>query len=533
MKTVFKNGRIFSGLSLDHYSNSQACILVNDDTIEYVGPENDQHIIGAMDSGAQVHDLHGRTIAPGFIDGHMHLLMFGNSLEKVSLEECKNLEDIRKTISSAAKSISAPRILCRGWMHSMTDGKALASMLDDLDSRPIYIDSKDLHSTWCNTAALEEMGVQSMADPAGGEILRDAEGEASGLLSEAAAVTIVWPHLAKVATMDQKLSALRKAFQAYNARGYTGIVEMAMEENSWEALGILRQHEDLTLRVAAHWLIVPSKTSEQNLAQVDRAISLFKEFNIENSPNFRITGIKVICDGVVDGCTAALLEPYSSNGASPDPLWDADALKEVVEKADAAGLQCALHAIGDAAVKLAIDTLQSVGSKGKRHRIEHLELTSPGDSQRLREAGITASIQPVHADPAILRAWPDLIGHKRCSRAFAYREFLDDEVHIALGTDAPTAPAEPMPNLYNATTRRSAREPQTTETVNPHFALPLLSAFSAATAGSAYSCFADRITGTIEAGKQADFVVLDMQWAPERLLEAKIAETWFAGRKVF
>lgn len=536
MRTVLKNTQMFTGVETKSEDLKHTCIVVNDDLIEHVGSHTDDAVVSATENGAATVDLQGQTLAPGFIDGHMHLLMFGTSLQKISLDHCHCLEDIQATIRDAAqKDRSRSRIMCRGWMHFMTGGEALASALDGLDEleRPIFIDSKDLHSTWCNSAALREMGVHDMPNPPGGEIHRDDQGNPTGLLSEAAAVAIVWPHLAKVASMEEKTTAIRDAIKTYNASGYTGIVEMAMDENAWEALLDLRSKEHLSIRLAAHWLIYPSKTNEENLRQVDRAIQLWRKYNLETSPDFRIAGIKVIGDGVIDACTAALLEPYSSNGVSCDPLWDADMLKQVVQRADGAGLQCALHAIGDATIKMAIDTLESVASSGRRHRIEHLELTSPGDAKRLQDAGITASIQAVHADPAILRQWTSLLGEQRRGRAFAYREFLDEGVSIALGTDSPTAPNLPLPNMYVATTRRSAREPASTEVVNEHFALPLLSAFSAATYGAAYSCFSDTITGRLAAGMKADFVVLDLQWSPETLLQAKVLQTWFDGRKVF
>lgn len=536
MRTILKNAKIFTGGDqAESESFKHTSLLINDEVIEYVGIEEDEAMVAAVHDGAKVYDCGGQTIAPGFIDGHMHLLMFGTSLAKVSLEHCRSLQDIRTTIREAAKNdLSRSRILCRGWMHYMTDGRALASDLDDLDERgrPIYIDSKDLHSTWANSAALKEMGIQDMPDPAGGEIHRDEKGNATGLLSEAAAVTIVWPHLAKAASTEEKMTAIREAIKTYNAAGYTGLVEMAMDENAWEALLLFRSKEELTIRIAAHWLIAPSNTTEENLRQVDRAIELWKEYNLDTSPNFRIAGIKIIGDGVIDACTASLLEPYSKNGVSCEPLWNREMLSEVVARADSAGLQCALHAIGDATIKLAIDVLESVASKDRRHRIEHLELTSPGDAKRLQANGITASVQPVHADPAITREWDSLLGLERRKRAFAYREFLDEGVTLALGTDAPTAPNQPLQNLYIATTRRSAREPESEEVFNEHWALPLLSAFSAATLGAAYSCFADQAVGKIEAGKKADLVVLNMKWSPQSLLEDRVTQTWFGGRKV-
>lgn len=414
----------------------------------------------------------------------MHLLLFGASLSKINLGNCTSLSDIRTTIKAAATANpTAPRLFCRGWMHSMTNGEALASMLDDLDPRPIFIDSKDLHSAWCNTAALTELNVHNTPDPAGGVIHRDETGKPTGLLSEAAAVNIVWPHVAKVATLEEKLGFVRAGIREYTKAGYTGVVEMATDENLWNTLLALREREEVNIRVAAHWIISPKEDEEEVLRQVDRAIELHGKYNVTTSPDLRIAGIKVICDGVVDACTAALTEPYASNGDNCAPLWGADILKKVVRKADQAGLQCALHAIGDATVKLAIDALESEGTPGSRHRIEHLELTAPHDAKRLGALGITASVQPVHADPAILRAWPRLLGKERCGRAFAYREFLDHGANLAIGTDSPTAPHLPLRNLYTATTRRSAREPESVETVNEGFRLGLLEAVVAATGG--------------------------------------------------
>jgi predicted amidohydrolase YtcJ len=370
-------------------------------------------------------------------------------------------------------------------------------------------------------------------NPEGGEIYRDGNGKASGLLSEAAAVTLVWPHIAKVAPMEEKLSAIRRAIQAYTASGYTGLVEMAMDENAWEALQEYRKQETCPMRFAVHWLINPRKTEAEILAQVDRAIELNRLFNAETSPRCRVVGVKVIGDGIVDGCTAGLTEPYTSNGISCEPIWSLEELSIVVKKADAAGLQCALHAIGDKTIKVAIDALERNATPGRRHRIEHLELASPEDAARLGRLGITASIQPVHADPAILRAWPSLLGSARCERAFAYTEFAEGGAVLALGSDAPSAPHPPLRNMYTATTRRSAREPELRDRVNPHFALELAAAIAGGAYGSAYSCFADRWAGKLDAGCSADFAVVEMEWDADKLLQAKVIETWFEGRKVF
>jgi predicted amidohydrolase YtcJ len=271
--------------------------------------------------------------------------------------------------------------------------------------------------------------------------------------------------------------------------------------------------------------IACNKLHEQSISAINTTTT---------SPDLRIVGIKLICDGVIDACTAALAEPYTSNAHFEGPIWTPEMLDPVVKMASDQGLQCALHAIGDQAVHNAVNVLEKHGRPGQRHRIEHLELTAPEDAKRLGQLGITASIQPVHADPAILRAWPKLLGPDRLKRAFAYSEFADHGASLAIGSDSPTAPYAPLPNLYVATTRKSARQPESEDApVNSNFGLDLAQAISAATIGAAYSCFAERRVGSLELGKMADFTVVDMGWEGQELLKASVKETWFEGRRVY
>jgi predicted amidohydrolase YtcJ len=533
--TVFTNARVFN--SATSASNFHGAMVVKDGKILHIGNPKSSDVTSIQNNGASTVDLKGQYVLPGFIDGHCHFLMLGQSLHKVNLDAAKDLEEIRSRITTYSKdNPKKERILCKGWMHSMTNGEAKASMLDDLDPRPIYIDSKDLHSTWCNSAALKEMEVQGMEDPAGGTIERDADGKASGLLSEACVLLIVWPHLAKVATMEEKLGALKTSIAAYHEVGVTGAIDMAMDESAWTAILTLRDEYagKLPIRIAAHWCILPGDGPEHRLDQVQRAIELNKLYNTTMSPDLRIVGIKVICDGVIDACTAALSQPYTHNTQSTDPIWSPEMLGPVVKKACEANLQCALHAIGDLAVTNAVNVLEKYGKPDQRHRIEHLELTSPEDAQRLGKLGITASIQPVHADPAILRAWTKLLGPERRKRAFAYKEFADHGAVLAIGSDAPTAPHAPIKNLYVATTRKSARQPEAGDApVNENFKIGVAEAVTAATQGAAFSMFAEKTVGSLDVGKAADFVVVDMQYEADQLLKAQVTETWFAGKKVF
>ncbi|KAK4175834.1 putative amidohydrolase [Triangularia setosa] len=543
--TLFTNGRIFlSGVNpgenagLTRPPTFADCMLIRDDKIEYVGSSSNKIITAALASNSvTTHDLQGKTILPGFVDGHLHLMLLGQALNKLDLVRCKNLEEIRSTIRSyAAANPDMPRILCRGYMHIQLPTGATAADLDDLDelNRPILIDSKDLHSTWCNTAGIIELGAEKWANVPGGIIERDSNGKLTGVFSEAANITYVWPYLASVASMEERTAAIRSAITAYHEAGYTGMIDMAMDEGAWEAIqALIATDGSIPIRLACYWLVRPLPTEAETLAQVDRAIELASQHNDSTTPDCRIVGIKVICDGIIDACTAGLSQPYEHNSHFEVPLWTHTQLEPVVKRASSAGLQIALHAIGDATIKMVVDILSAHASPEKRPRVEHIELASAEDAVRLGQHRITASIQPVHADPAILKAWPKLLGQHRCGRAFAYREFADHGAPLALGSDAPTAPHAPLGNVYVATTRKSYREPELETAVNPHFALGLCESVAAGTEGAAYSCFDDHRIGSLKRGHKADFVVVDMEWEKENLTQSKIIETWYDGNKVF
>lgn len=531
MTTIFKNARIFSPTHPRPGDNDLVpCIVIEKDRIIHIGPLETN-----IPTNASVVDLQGLIVMPGFIDSHVHILQYGLSLRKVDLISCTSLEKIKKVIGSYAETHPAvPRILCRGWIQSTITGEPLADLIDDIDPRPIYIEAADLHSIWCNSAALDDIRAHTTPDPPGGTIHRAEDGRATGLLSEGAVMDFAWPFIDGVTPREEKLSALRTAIESYSAAGYTGAVDMAMSEDTWQTLNLYRRQYKIPFHIAAHWLVPFSTNQEDNFKYVDRAIELSHEFK---DPDFCIAGIKLMCDGVVDGCTAALRQPYGGKRDPIEPIWPTDLMTDVVKRADDAGLQVAIHAIGDQAVHQSIEVLSTLKKRGsnrkRRHRIEHLELTSPEDAKRLGEEGIIASIQPVHSDPAHFKAWPGLIGAQRCKRAFAYREFLDGGAKIALGTDAPTAPHYPFQNMYHATTRRSAVDRGNPEKLNPEFGLELLEAVAGMTEGAAYSRFAESWTGALKEGLNSDFIVVDMAWTPERLLEAKVCQTWYRGEKVY
>jgi predicted amidohydrolase YtcJ len=538
MAKVLRNGRFLRPSGHNPKEAEFSDSLVVDETsgtILHVGSHQDDVVKSAISSGAEVLDMQDRVVVPGFIDSHMHLLLTGEALNKLDLSGCQSLDEIRTAVGTYAKEHpDLDRILCASWHQMSTDGEALASQIDDVDPRPVYITAFDMHSIWCNTAALNELQVADMEDPPGGTIQRDETGKPSGLLSESAGLVIALPFLSRKLSDEQRMSFIDDAMNAYIASGYTGLIDMAMDEDTWEILLKYRTKcaGRLPIWLAVHWFVLPQKTTDEALAQVDRAIELNNKFNATSSPDCRITGIKVMCDGVVDSCTASLLEPYSHTGSNEPAVWTVDGLVPILKRADDAGLQIAIHAIGDAAIRTAIDSLERIGNPAGRHRIEHLETCSPEDVHRLGKLGITASVQPVHSDPSILEAWPKLIG-KRCEHVFPYSGFAEHGAAVALGTDAPTASLLVLPNLYTATTRRSGRKPEMQTQTTPRFALTLAAAMAAATQGAAYSCFADGRVGRLEPGMAANLAVIDMVWDAAKLLEGRVVETWYQGRKIY
>lgn len=533
--TVLTNGRIFTACQPnDTQTEFKNCMVINGKIVSHVGKDSDQAAIDAIKDGARVVDLEDHVVTPSFIDAHTHLLLFGLSLKKLDLSDCTTFDSLIDTIDQYAKANpDLTRILCRSWNQDVSKGRTLATVLDKIDSRPIYVEASDLHSSWLNTSALKDLPMEEMIKVCGVHVAKDSHGNPTGLLSEQAHIGYVWPFLINSVSDDEQMSLIKEVVELYTSAGYGGLIDMAMQPPAWESLVRYRERYGLPLHLAAHWLIDPEKDIELIRKQIDQAIEMKRKFNPESSSDFCIVGIKLISDGVVDGCTAALNRPYGGMTDLVAPLWSQEMMDFAVQYATDAGLQCAIHAIGDFAVNQAINSIEKTGNTTARHRIEHLEVTTAKDAARLGKLGITASVQPVHSDPVGLRAYKTLIGAERLERIFAYKEFHEGNACLAFGTDAPTAKHLPLANLYNASTRRSALNPALTEQTNSKHILSLFHSVVAATKGAAYSRFAENWTGSLEPGLRADFVVISSAWTAESLLEAKVTQTWKDGRQVF
>ena len=511
-------------------------VLVTDDEITAVGTLEHCRSLAADD--AELVDLAGGVVLPGFVDGHAHLLMTGSALSMAQLRTATTLEEIRRRLVEWAEAHpESPYVLGTSFLFDAVPGnEPTREMLDDLFAdRPVFIDSFDLHCGWVNTAALEILEItDDTPDPIGGEIRRDpSTGTATGYLLETALHEHMWAFLARVddATRDAHLQV---AIRALNESGTTTAVDMAVDADDAATFVRAEERDTLTVRVIGHWIIRNTGDDERNLAQVREAA---RRKELHTGPMFRVAGIKLVTDGTIDACTAAMGAPYTSGG-NAEPIWPRERLEPVVELADRLGLQVACHAIGDQAVRNAIDAIERAqrinGTGQHRHRIEHLEYADPADIGRLGPNGITASMQPVHCDPAIAGNWAEMIGPERAAWGFAWPEYLRTGATLAFGTDTPTAPHMPLPNTYIGATRRSPTRPDL-EPMHPHFALGVHASIVHGTADAAWASFEEDRLGVLKPGARADLVVIDddpIAGGPDALLRATVRRTIVGGRTV-
>jgi len=499
---------------------------------------SDEEVRRALPVAAEV-DLNAALVLPGFIDAHFHTVMTGEALLRADLLPAKDLADIQRLLLAHADAFpDSEWVLGRSWLFdAVPDGRPTAAMLDEvLPDRPVALDANDYHSTWVNSAGLRALGItDETPDPAGGRIARDGAGKATGFLEETAAEIFAWTHLESLTSDEQRLMHLRSAIQHLSASGVTGVIDMGLNAAALRAMAQAESEGWLNIRVVAHWLMSREGTPADHLAQVREAAELAGR---HGSDRLRVAGVKFIVDGVIDGCTAHVSAPYT-NGELPEPIWDYEALAPVVAAADAAGLQCALHAIGDGAVRTALNVVENAahvnGTSGRRHRIEHIEYLATADVPRFAELGVTASMQPVHCDPAIQQNWRKMLGPARSARGYPGRELVEAGAHLVFGTDAPTAPYAPLPNMFIAATRRSAFDLSLPPNI-PSYAFPLDDAIVYATANAAWSCFDEGQRGMLRQGLAADFTVIEpdvLADEPESLLSAKVLLTAVAGREVF
>jgi predicted amidohydrolase YtcJ len=447
-------------------------------------------------------DLQGYTVVPGLIDAHVHFAGFGLRLTRVNLEGAPTLEEaLERVADRVAASEPGEWIQGGGWNRNRW-GDGSFPHRGDLDlvslANPVVLSSKDGHSTWANTKALELAGVTSETpDPPGGHIRRDASGQPTGILQENAAALVrdVMPQ----PSLEQLVAACRLGQAHAHRLGLTGIHDCE-DDRAFAAFQELRRQGQLSLRVLVH---IPAR-------EVDAALALGVRDGL-GDPWLRIAGIKVFTDGALGSRSAWMLAPYETDPANTGiPTISEDELQELVRVANGAGLSVAIHAIGDAANRAALDALAGARDSAPNHlrnRIEHVQLLHPDDLPRLAELGVIASMQPIHATSDIEIA--DLHWGARAATGYAWRALLDAGTRLAFGSDAPVEDLSPLLGIHAAVTRRRADGSPSPDGWHPEQRVSVAEAVHAYTMGAAYASGEEELRGSLAPGKLADLTVLD------------------------
>ncbi len=479
-------------------------------------------------------DARGSRVLPGFNDAHLHFLDGSAKLAQVRLKDARSPEEFARRIAAHAGTLAKGEWVLGGtWDDQAFDQPRLPTRRDvDALTRdtPVFVERYDGHMALANSAALKLAGVsRDTLAPAGGEIVRDAGGEPTGVLKDAA-MGLVYA-LIPSASPESRLRAMREGLRHAASLGITSLQDMNPSYADVAAYALLEERGELTLRVYA----APLETQWQDQAR----LGLRHAFG---SSWLRLGAVKGYADGSLGSTTAYFFEPYSdapgTSGLLSDEMQPLEGMRERLVKADAAGLQLCIHAIGDRAISLVLDLFEEVlranGPRDRRWRIEHAQHVAPKDFARFARLGVIASVQPYHAiDDG---RWAEgRIGPERAKTTYAFRSFLDAGVRLALGTDWYVASLNPMETLYAAVTRATLDGRHPGGWV-PEQKITLEEALRAYTAGAAYAEFQEQDKGVLAPGMLADFVLLSedpFAIAPERLKDVTVEATIVGGRVVF
>jgi len=476
-------------------------------------------------------DGRGRTLLPGLIDAHGHVMGLGLAAIQVDLVGTRSLQELQQRLRAyAAAHPDIPWIVGRGWNQELWPDKRFPAATD-LDAvvadRPVVLERVDGHAVVANSAALKAAGITSATkDPPGGKIERDARGQPTGLLIDSASELVQ----SKVPppTPTQLDAALAAAQQALLSFGITATADMGTGVEAWETYRRAGDSGKLQVRIMAYAADVEPM----------RAI-------VPNGPTdwlygdrLRMGGVKIYADGALGSRGAWLKQPYADKPDTRGLQFLSDAeLRSKADEAAKRGIQTAVHAIGDAANAQVISAYEQLSKKypgDRRWRIEHVQVVDPADIPRLGKAGIIASMQPVHQTSDRLMAEKRL-GPDRLAGAYAWQSILKSGAKLAFGSDFPVESPNPFPGLAAATSRQDM-EGQPPGGWIPSERLTFEQALNAFTRDAAYAGFAETKFGTLDPGSWADFILIDRDPAKvdaQLLARSQVLETWIAGKKVW
>jgi predicted amidohydrolase YtcJ len=479
-------------------------------------------------------DALGHRLLPGFNDAHVHFSDGGASLSSVQLVNVTSLtEFVQRIADYAAQAPKGEWILNGEWDETKWSPARLPTR-QDIDAvtsdNPVAIDRYDGHMLLANSKALALAGITAQTpDPPGGLIVRDASGQPTGALKDAA--TELLQKARPLPNFAQRRRAIDSALHEAAMRGVTSVQDMSLDYGDLAVYSQLQAEDKLTIRVYGAPLI--GMVEDQAKLGIGHAFG---------GPSLRIGALKMFADGSLGSRTAYFTEPYADEPGNRGLLFS-DMLPLVkagqrLMRADATNLQVCTHAIGDAAIKTTLDLYQAVekndGAKDRRWRIEHAQHMAAADFDRFAQLHVIASVQPYQAiDDG---RWAEArIGHDRASRTYAFRTFMQHGVLLAFGTDWPVAPLDPMLTLYAAVTRATldGKYPQGWF---PEQKLSVQEAIAAYTIGSAYAEFQEHEKGSIDPGKLADMVLLSqdvLTIAPAAIRDTHVLKTFLGGVDIY
>jgi hypothetical protein len=523
------NARIWTGVA--DRPESQALAVV-DGRVAAIGTA--EELSAWRGPSTAVIDAGGARVLPGFNDSHVHFMGGGMQLDNVDLRQAPSPQAFARLIGERVqKTPPGEWVLGGDWDDQLWDPPALPTrqLIDPVSPvTPVFVNRFDGHMAVANSAALKLAGITAATpDPPGGVIVRDAAGQPTGLLKDAAMglVNRVIPPV----TPERRAQALTRALAHAASLGVTSVRDMGPDADDLATYAEFAESGRLTVRVSAappelHW-------ADQARLGIRRGFG---------TPFFTLGAVKGFADGSLGSTTAYFYEPYAdapdTRGLLADEMIPLDGMRDRLIHADAAGLQLCIHAIGDQAISVVLDLFADVakanGARDRRLRIEHAQHVAPKDFRRFASLGVVAAVQPYHAiDDG---RWAERrIGPERIKTTYAFRTFLDNGVRLALGSDWPVAPLNPMLGIYAAVTRA------TIDGKNPGGWVPaqritVEEAVRGYTAGSAYAEFTDADKGTLAPGSHADLVVLSddiFAIAPEKIRDVTVRTTIVGGRVVY
>jgi len=477
-----------------------SALVIDRDLILAVGNADD---LFNQYPNAERQDMQGRFILPGLTDAHLHLKYYSLGLQKIDCETDTKAECLRRVAERVKNTKPGEWVLGHGWNQNVWGNWPTADELDVIaPDNPVYLTAKSLHAAWANTSALKLANITLQTlDPHNGQIQRDANGNATGILLETAMELV--GDVVPQPTVNEIANAMEKAQPILWKMGLTGVHDFDRRD-AFMALQQLHAQKKLKLRVLKN---IPVELLDQA-----SELGLRSGFGDDM---LRIGNVKAFMDGALGPHTAAMIQPYAGEKENRGILnMDGEELFEHGRKAAQVGLGMTVHAIGDRAnheVLNAYEQLRRYETENQllhlRHRIEHVQVVHPDDAPRLGKLNVIASMQPIHATSDMLMA--DAFWGERSQLAYAMKTQLDFGAPLALGSDAPVESPNPFWGLHAAVTRRRADGSPSAEGWYAEQKLTMAEAWAGYTLGAAYAAYMEDRLGRLAPNHLADLIVLE------------------------